>query len=75
LIGLRLVAFTLKVDLVFDILSPENVMASADAFLEVQLEQQSAEIIETDVGIRCASQHLQEKLLIAAHTQTFADQG
>jgi hypothetical protein len=65
--GLRLVAFTLKVDFVFDILSPEDVMASANTFLEVRLEQQPTEIIVSDIGIRRASQHLPEKLLISAH--------
>lgn len=47
-------------------------MAVADAFLKPQVEQQMAKIVKADVGVRCASEDLQQNLVALTHPRNLA---
>jgi hypothetical protein len=67
LVRLCLVPVFLQVDLFLDIGSPEQVMASARTHLEAKPQQQVAQIVESDIGVRSAAEYSLEELFMLAH--------
>ncbi len=68
LVRLCVRAILLKIDHLFDAGAFEDVMAtSSGPFLEPEMQKQLAQIIEPDVCVCCAAQHLLERLLCPRH--------
>ena len=47
-------------------------MAAADSFFETEACEEMAQVIETDVCIRCSDEHLLQRLIRARHEPRLA---
>ena len=63
LIGLGLRALRLQCHNLFDIVTLEDVVAPPDPFCKAESVKELRQLAEADVGVRGASEHLEERLL------------
>jgi hypothetical protein len=62
----------LQVDAVFDVRTPENMMAPSGACLETKGDQQAAKILERDGGISVAPEDTLQQSLVLRHAMILA---
>ncbi len=73
LVGFRLVIVTLKIDLIFHPIPSEDVVAPSNTHLKSEILQQSAKIVEGNIGVRTALNDLAEQFPVITHCLLFYD--
>jgi hypothetical protein len=67
LIGLGVSPLALQVHTFFDSRSSEQMVTSPCSLLETKIQEQAAEIVEIDVGVRATAEQLRHQLLASRH--------
>jgi hypothetical protein len=67
LVRLGFVPLPLQVDSLFNVSSPENVMAASCALIKTQVQQKCTQIREINIRIRAAFKDTPKELIVCAH--------
>jgi hypothetical protein len=65
-IGLGQRASRLKIDDLFDTVSPKNVVIASDALLKTEREQQAEQIVESDICVRSSGENFLKYGIVVA---------